>query len=69
MSAVRAYDVPAIHCGHCKQSIESTLKAVDGIEQVDVDVPARRVRVTGEVGEDRVRRELDDIGYEVAAVS
>jgi copper chaperone len=65
----RTYSVPGISCGHCKAAIEGELDGVDGVDSAVVDVDARTVVVTGEVGEDTVRAAVDEAGYEVASVS
>ena len=65
----RTYSVPGISCGHCKAAIEGELDGADGVEAVDVDIEAKTVAVTGEIGEDAVRAAVDEAGYEVASVS
>lgn len=69
MSTTRTYDVPSISCGHCKQTIESTLGGRPDVEAVEVDVSARTVQVVGDVSDDDVRTSLDEAGYEVAGFS
>lgn len=70
MSATtRTYEVPSISCAHCKQSIESGLGALDGVESVEVDIDAKSVLVAGSATEEAVRDALDGLGYDVAAVS
>jgi copper chaperone CopZ len=65
----RTYSVPGISCGHCKAAIEGELDGADGVESVVVDIEAKTVAVTGEIGEDAVRAAVDEAGYEVAGVS
>ncbi len=65
----RTYSVPGISCGHCKTAIEGELAGVSGVEAAVVDVEARTVAVTGDVGEDAVRAAVDEAGYEVASVA
>jgi copper chaperone len=65
----RTYSVPGISCGHCKAAIEGELDGVAGVDSAVVDVDARTVVVTGEVGEDTVRAAVDEAGYEVSSVS
>ena len=66
---IRTYSVPGISCGHCKAAIEGELDGADGVESVVVDIEAKTVAVTGEIGEDAVRAAVDEAGYEVASVS
>jgi copper chaperone len=35
--------VPEIHCGHCKESIEGAVGALDGVERAKVDIDASTV--------------------------
>jgi copper chaperone CopZ len=65
----RLYSVPGISCGHCKVAIEGEVAKVAGVEQVEVDVEARSVRVKGSASEEAVRAAVDEAGYEVAGVS
>ena len=41
------YTVPEISCDHCKQSIESKVSPVAGVQSIDVDVTAKVVTVVG----------------------
>jgi copper chaperone len=62
----RIYDVPSISCGHCKQSIEGAVGALDDVERVLVDIDARTVAVEGQASDETVEAAIDDAGYEVA---
>ena len=39
------FTVPEISCGHCKDTIESTLNNVESIENVSVDIEKKSVEV------------------------
>lgn len=67
MSATRTYDVPAIHCGHCKAAIEGEVGKVDGVDEVAVDIEAHRVTVEGDAPDAAIRAAIEEAGYEVAA--
>lgn len=60
------YHVPAISCGHCKQTIETGLADLDGVSTVTVDIEAKSVDVAGTAATESVRRRLDDLGYPAA---
>jgi copper chaperone len=64
----RLYSVPGISCGHCKAAIEGEVGKLAGVEQVEVDVEARSVRVEGSASDEAVRAAVDDAGYEVAGL-
>jgi copper chaperone len=68
MAEIR-FDVPDIHCGHCKMSIEDAVAAVTGVETVDVTIDARTVDVVYD-GSDETRaavvQAIESQGYLVA---
>ncbi len=39
--------VPEISCGHCKETIEGAVGALDGVARAEVDVDAKTVTVDG----------------------
>jgi copper chaperone len=61
--------VPGISCEHCERTIRQALAPVQGVHSLDVDIPAKRVRVTYDetlVGVDGMKALLEDEGYPVA---
>ncbi len=61
------YNVPAIHCAHCATSIREEVFEVAGVDEVDVDVEARRVTVRGrELDDASLRAAISEAGYAVA---
>lgn len=65
MSETR-YTVPAIHCGHCADTIREEVGEVQGVESVEVDVGSKVVSVRGAFEDVSVREALRDAGYEAA---
>ncbi len=61
------FTVPEISCGHCKDTIESTLNNVDSIESVSVDIEKKSVEVISSLDLDmmNVSELLDEQGYTV----
>lgn len=59
--------VPEIHCDHCKHSIEGALRPLDGVEDAEVDIGARTVRVRFDepATVDVLKGAIEDQGYEV----
>lgn len=59
--------VPAISCDHCKRTIEREMMELEGMSQVLVDVPARRVTFTYEAPATpaKIKAQMEDIGYPV----
>ncbi len=63
------FNVPDVSCGHCKQTIESALGSVSGIETVAVDLDNKQVDVVYDptvVDRTGVVRALEAAGYPVA---
>ena len=61
------FTVPEISCGHCKDTIESTLNNVDSIESVSVDIEKKSVEILSSSDLDmmNVSKLLDEQGYTV----
>ena len=61
------FSVPEISCGHCKDTIESTLNNVESIESVSVDIEKKSVEVISSSDLDmmNVSQLLDEQGYTV----
>jgi copper chaperone len=61
------FSVPGMHCAHCERAVSEELSAVDGVEDVDVDLAAKVVVVRGEGLDDAaLRAAIDEAGYEAA---
>lgn len=61
--------VPDISCEHCERVIKQALGGTAGVRAVDVDVPAREVRVSYDedaVDLDRLKAVLQEEDYPVA---
>ena len=61
------FSVPEISCGHCKDTIESTLINVESIESVSVDIEKKSVKAVASSNLDmmNVSQLLDEQGYTV----
>ncbi len=62
-------EVPGISCNHCKMAIEGAVGALDGVDQVAVDVAEKIVTVdfdADQVSLESVEAAVRDEGYEVA---
>ena len=61
------FTVPEISCGHCKDTIESTLNNVESIKSVSVDIEKKSVEVISSSDLDmmNVSQLLDEQGYTV----
>ena len=57
--------VEGMMCTHCKARVESTCKAVSGVEDAVVDLQAKTVTVTGSADVLTLEKSITDAGYEV----
>jgi copper chaperone len=65
------FTVPEISCGHCKETIESTINNLENVETVNVDIDQKSVEVTSSSDLDLslVTNMLDEQGYTVVESS
>lgn len=66
-AAVSEYRVTGMKCQHCIAAITEEVGAVPGVTDVQVDLAAGRVSVTGgsPLDDAAVRAAIDEAGYEV----
>lgn len=65
MSDTLTYSVPGISCDHCKRAIEEKVSPLSGVADVQVDVDAKTVAVTG--GDDgEIESAISAAGYAIA---
>ena len=65
------FTVPEISCGHCKETIESTINNLENVETVNVDIDQKSVEVTSSSDLDLslVTNMFDEQGYTVVESS
>ena len=65
------FTVPEISCGHCKETIESTINSLDNVETVNVDIDKKSVEVksSSDLDLSLVSDMLDAQGYTVVESS
>ena len=66
-----ALNVPDISCEHCEKTITEALTPLQGVRSVQVDIPAKQVRVEYDeatVDVDRMKAILQEEEYPVASV-
>jgi copper chaperone len=67
MSETVTYSVPEIHCDHCAMSIREEVSAVEGVDEVAVDLDSKLVTVAGRRLDDAaLRAAIVEAGYEAA---
>ena len=65
------FTVPEISCGHCKETIESTVNNIESVVRVAVDIEQKSVAVksTSDLNLSLVSEMLDEQGYTVVQSS
>ncbi len=67
MSRTLTYEVPGVHCANCEAAIKQEVGAVEGVDEVEVDLATKLVTVRGtELDDALLRAAIDEAGYEVA---
>lgn len=61
--AMKTFEVPAIHCEGCAETIKEALEPVEGVAGTDVDLEKRQVTVRGDADETLIRKVLATAGY------
>lgn len=57
--------IEGMSCGHCTAAVEKALKAVAGVETVQVDLDKKQAVVTGAASLAAMREAIEDIGFDV----
>ena len=62
------YDVVGMTCAHCVGSVTAEVSALEGVSDVQVDLPTGKVRVTSEqpLATARLREAVEEAGYSLA---
>ena len=65
------FTVPEISCGHCKETIESTINSLENVETVNVNIEQKSVKVksSSDLDFSLVSNMLDEQGYTVVESS
>ena len=61
---MQKYKVPDMTCGHCVQTVETTIKGLDPAAFVACDIERKEVTVRTRIAADRVAAALADVGFE-----
>jgi copper chaperone len=68
--AVDQFRVPAVSCDHCVRAITQEVSALQGVQQVAVNLADKSVRVehNGSVKTEELVRAINEAGYDEVAV-
>ncbi len=61
--------VEGMTCGGCAASVKRALQALDANADVNVDLPAKTVKVETAARLDAVKSAIEDAGYDVASAA
>jgi copper chaperone len=66
--STRSIAVTGMTCGHCATTVRAEISKIPGVSNVDVDVAAGTVRITGEPlpSDTTLRAAVEEAGYEFA---
>jgi len=64
--SIRSIAVTGMTCGHCASAVRAEISKLAGITDIDVDVDAGTVRISGEPlpGDASLREAVEEAGYE-----
>jgi uncharacterized membrane protein YraQ (UPF0718 family)/copper chaperone CopZ len=57
------YTIEGMTCNHCVASVDKNLKAIEGVEDVSVDLQKGEALVNGKVDESKIKEVIEEIGY------
>ncbi len=58
--------VDGMSCGHCEKAVKGALLAIDGINEVEVNLGSKEVKIIGsEINESAVKEAIEDAGYDI----
>ena len=63
--AEKTVKVSGMTCNHCKANVENNLSAIEGIENIEIDLESGKVKMTGEdIDLGAVKNKVESIGYQ-----
>ena len=67
MATTSTFQVEGMSCGHCVDSVQSEVSAIDGVTAVDVELATGQVTVVSDspIDDNAVRAAAEEAGYEV----
>jgi copper chaperone len=63
------FTLPDMSCGHCVRTVTQTVQQIDATATLDIDLPARRVRIASAQPADAFIAALTEEGYPPAAAA
>ena len=63
MSNTTIYGIEGMTCNHCVANVDKNLKAIDGVDEVSVDLQKGEASVSGDAPESKIKEAVENIGY------
>lgn len=63
MSNTRTYAIEGMTCNHCVANVDKNLKAIDGVEEVSIDLQKGEAVIIGSVDDNKIKEVIEQIGY------
>ena len=60
----KQFKVDGMMCNHCRANVEKNLKALEGVENVEVDLASGMAVVEGDVSDEEVVKTIEGLGYQ-----
>ena len=60
----KQFKVDGMMCNHCRANVEKNIKALQGVENVEVDLASSIAVVEGNVSDEEVIKAIEGIGYQ-----
>jgi copper chaperone CopZ len=67
IKSTHEYTVVGMTCQHCVLSVTEEVSEVPGVQDIDVDLAAGRLVVSGDVSDEAIRAAVVEAGYEVSS--
>lgn len=63
MSNTITYAIEGMTCNHCVANVDKNLKAINGVDDVSIDLQKGEASVSGNASEKNIKEVIEDIGY------
>ena len=65
-SKITTLQVGGMTCNHCRQNVENSVRSVEGVDDVTVDLATGQVNIRGKSPDlEKIKKEIENIGYKV----
>ncbi len=65
---MKTYHIPDMSCGHCKATVEETIRSLDPAAQIEFDMAARQISVQSGTDAAHMTAALAEAGYPASPV-